>query len=193
MSNSSNASPPRSIFGLGVIGCVGYATHAGYHILNGTPQDTIWICHISALLVGVALMIGSARLNAAGLLCLTVGFPMWVLYLFSGEPFIWTSPLTHVLGLVVAIIGARKLGGVPPYTWTIALGFVALLMVAARLFTASEANVNLAFGPMSGLSLWAFDGIAHWTLQLASWAIALFVLDWIWRRMLGPSTKIGLS
>lgn len=166
-----------------MLGCAGYATHAGYHILNGTPQDTIWVCHLSALLVGVALIVGSARMNAAGLLCLTVGFPMWVLYLFSGEPFIWTSPLTHVLGLVLAIIGARALGGIPRYTGLAALIFVAVLMIAARLFTPEDANVNLAFGPMEGLSLWKVGGIGHWALQLSSWAIALFLLELTWRKV----------
>ncbi len=176
---------------LGVIACAGYATHAGYHVLNGTPQDTIWICHLSALLTGGALIAGSPRFNAAGLLCLTVGFPMWVLYLFSGEPFIWTSPLTHVLGLVVAIVGARKLGGVPHFTWITAFVFVGFAMVAARLVTPIDANVNLAFGPMEGLSLWRVGGVAHWGLQLTSWAVALFVLEWIWRRILGPRPQSG--
>lgn len=187
MDNSSDATPRKPLMWLGIIGCAGYATHAGYHILNGTPQDTIWVCHLSALLVGVALMIGSARMNAAGLLCLTVGFPMWVLYLFSGEPFIWTSPLTHVLGLVLAVLGARALGGVPPYTWAAAVMFVGVLMVVARVFTPAEANVNLAFGPMEGLSLWTVGGAAHWALQLMSWAVGLFVLELAWRRILRPA------
>ncbi len=171
---------------LGAIACAGYVAHAGYHILNGTPQDTIWICHLSALLAGGALIAGSAILNAAALLCLTIGFPMWVLYLFSGEPFIWTSPLTHVLGLVVAIAGARALGGVPRFAWIAAFVFVLIAMIAARLFTPEAANVNLAFGPMEGLSLWTVGGAAHWGLQLASWAVALVILEWIWRRILGP-------
>ncbi len=172
---------------LGVIGCAGYTIHAGYHILNGTPQDTIWICHISALLAGVAVLIRSPKLNAAGLLCLTIGLPMWVLYLFSGEPFIWTSPLTHVLGLIVAIIGAKALGGIPRQSWVWATLFVAVMMVAARLCTPAEANVNLAFGPMAGLSLWRVTGAAHWALQLASWAGGLAVLELVWRKVLGTT------
>lgn len=190
MNGAPDTAARISLKWLGVIGCAGYATHAGYHILNGTPQDTIWICHIAALLAGLALLFRSPKLNAAGLLCLTIGLPMWVLYLFSGEPFIWTSPLTHVLGLVIATTGAKAFGGIPRHSWMWATLFVAVMMVAARLFTPAEANVNLAFGPMAGLSLWQVSGAAHWALQLASWAVALAVLEQVWRKILGTTPTV---
>jgi len=170
---------------LGVAGCIGYAIHAGYHYAHGTPEHAVWVCHVAALLVGAALILHEPRMNAAGLLCLSIGLPMWLLSLASGEPFIWTSPLTHVLGLVLGIIGARAMG-FPRFAWLEALAFVFALIVSARLFTPAESNVNLAFGPEEGLSLWSVSGPLHWLLLLLNWAVALFVLDWLWRKALPP-------
>ena len=79
------------------------------------------------------------------------------------------------------------LGGIPRHSWIWATLFVAITMIAARLFTPAEANVNLAFGPMAGLSLWRVQGVAHWALQLSSWAVALVVLEQVWRRILGTA------
>ncbi len=106
---------------------------------------------------------------------------MWVLYLLSGEPFIPTSPLTHVLGLAVGLAGARILG-FPRHSWVVALAFVAVLMIGCRLFTPRDANVNLAYGPIEGLSLWSVGGAVHWVLLLLQWAIGLAVLEAIYRR-----------
>lgn len=185
MSTTSEVARPTYLSVLGVIGCAGYAVHAGYHYLHGTPEHAVWICHLAALLVGAALILNDARMNAAGLLCLSIGLPMWILSLAAGEPFIWTSPFTHVLGLVLGIIGARAMR-VPRFAWLEALAFVFALMVSARLFTPAESNVNLAFGPEEGLSLWTVTGPIHWLLVLLNWAVALFVLNWIWRRIFPP-------
>ncbi len=168
--------------GMGGAAIAGYASHATYHFLQGTPQDALWSCHLAAVLVGVGLIGGSATLNAAGLLCQLIGLPMWLLYLFSGEPFIPTSVLTHVLGPILGIIGARALG-FPRSAWLVALGFVAALMIVTRLVTPAEANVNLAFGPMAGLSLWSVGGAAHWALLLIQWSAGLIVLQLILRRI----------
>lgn len=168
---------------LGVLGCAGFAAHATWHILAGTPQDIIWVCNLSSLVVGVGLILGSPLINAVGLLGLTIGLPTWILSLVSGEPLIPTSLLTHVLGLVLGIVGARRMGFSRQAWWT-ALLFVEAVMIVSRLFTPEEANVNLAFGPIEGLSLWTVTGAAHWTLLLVQWTVGLAVVQFALRRVL---------
>jgi hypothetical protein len=170
---------------LGALACLGYAIHAGYLIHSGNAHDAVWVCHISALVVGVGLIFRSALLNAAGLMCLSVGLPMWLLYLASGEPLMPTSPLTHILGLAIATAGMRQLG-LPKRAWLVALSLVAALMVVSRLVTPAEANVNLAFGPMSGLSLWTAGGVAHWVFLLTQWALGLAVVQFAWSLLSAP-------
>ena len=180
----TKTNPSRSaLASMGVAACAGYAAHAIYHVINGTPQDMLWTCHLAALLVGAGLLGRWSIVNAAGLMCLLLGLPMWLLYLFSGEPLIPTSLLTHVLAPILGFIGARAIG-FPRHAWILALGFVAGIMAVTRFTTPSEANVNLAFGPMTGLSLWTVGGAAHWLLLLVQWALGLVVLQWILAKVL---------
>ena len=106
----------------------------------------------------------------------------------SSEPFIPTSTLTHVLGLGLGIVGARRMG-FPRQAWWAALAFVAGLMIFSRLFTPAEANVNLAFGPMEGLSLWKVKGAAHWALLLIQWAAGLAACQFGWRWVLSKAAR----
>ena len=174
-------SEARNLSAPGVLACAGYAAHAAYHISKGHPEEALWTCHVSALLVGAGLILGSARLNAVGLLGLTIGLPMWILYLAGGGPFIPTSPLTHVLGLALGIYGARRMG-VPAMSWAAAVGFGLLMLVLSRALGPAEANVNLAFGPIAGLSLWALGPQIHWVLLLAQWAAGLWAAQAFWRK-----------
>lgn len=171
---------------LGLLGVAGYATHAGYHILTGHPEDVLWICHVSALLIGLGLIAGSPLLNAAGLLCATLGLPSWLLYLLSGEPLIPTSLLTHVLGPALGLWGIRHFG-FPRSAWWVAWILVGALTLLSRVVTPAAANVNLAFGPIKGLSLWSVGGPAHAALWMGQWALGLTVTDfayrWILRRV----------
>jgi hypothetical protein len=167
---------------LGVIGTSGYLTHAGYHVLSGHPEDALWVCHVAALLVAFGLIAGSSVLNTVGLLCATLGLPSWLLYLLSGEPLIPTSLLTHVLGPALGLVGVRRLG-LARSGWWVALGFVGALTLVSRLITPEASNVNLAFGPIEGLSLWNVGGPAHLALWLGQWTIGLAAVQLVYGRI----------
>jgi hypothetical protein len=48
--------------GLAALGC--YAIHAGFHVINGRPEEVLWMCHLGAALVGVGLLSSSRRTSA---------------------------------------------------------------------------------------------------------------------------------
>ena len=64
-------------FGLAAVGC--YAIHAGFHILNGRPEEVLWMCHLGAALVGAGLLCSSAATNGIGTLFLCMGTPLWLM------------------------------------------------------------------------------------------------------------------
>ena len=47
-----------------------YAVHAGFHILNGRPEEALWMCHLGAALVGIGLLCASPTINGIGTLFL---------------------------------------------------------------------------------------------------------------------------
>lgn len=182
MSDSSTPSNPdgglRSNYriALGAVACLSYAVHAIWHIASGTAWDALWICHLAALMIGLGMILGAPRLNAAGFLCSVLGLPSWLLYLLSGEPLIPTSLLTHVAAPLVGLLGIRSMGLPKGAAW-LAIAIVVLLTLICTRLTPAEANVNLAHGPIEGLSLWRVKGSAHLLLLFAQWIAGLMAAE----------------
>jgi len=76
--------------GLTALGC--YAIHAGFHILNGRPEEILWMCHLGAALVGVGLLSSSAITNGIGALFLCIGLHQTPTGRMNG----WTLAATSV-------------------------------------------------------------------------------------------------
>src|SRR5437867_6986025 len=95
-------------FGFAALGC--YAIHAGFHIINGRPEEALWMCHLAAGLVGVGLLSSSPATSGIGTLFLCVGTPLWFMYLAGGGRFYPTSFFPHVGGLAIGLYSAFRLG-----------------------------------------------------------------------------------
>ncbi len=143
--NSPTVGPSRRkrlYWGLAGVGF--YGAHAAFYLNQGLPEDLLWSCHLACLFTGLAWLFPSAMLNAVALLWLVVGAPLWVKEILDGGWWIWTSPLTHLGGLVVAIAGLFDFG-FPRGAWWRALIGLVLLNVLCRWITPVASNVNLAF------------------------------------------------
>ena len=134
-------------FGLAALGC--YAVHAGFHILNGRPEEVLWMCHLGAALVGVGLLSSSATTNGIGTLFLCAGTPLWLMYLAAGGEFYPTSSFPHLGGLAIGLYGVRRLG-LPSGTWWKAIAALVALILVCRVVTPARANVNVAFAIYPG-------------------------------------------
>jgi len=134
-------------FGIAALGC--YAIHAGFHIVNGRPEEALWMCHLGAALVGAGLLSSSATMNGIGTLFLCVGTPLWVMYLAGGGEFYPTSCFPHLGGLAIGLYGVRRLGLPSGTWWRAVLALIALILVC-RLVTPARANVNVAFAIYPG-------------------------------------------
>lgn len=170
---------------LGALGAAGYVIHVGFHAAHGRPEDALWVCHLAALAVAGGMALGWPRLNAAGLLCLLVGNPVWVGDLLGGSTFYPTSLLTHGLGMALGLAGARMLGA-PRRAWVGAWALAAAALLAARVATPAASNVNLIFAPPA-LWTWAPRSAApHAAWLVCYWGASLFfaeaLLRWAWIR-----------
>ncbi len=128
----------------GIIAIVCYVIHSTYWIVNKNPSNIFWACHLGSLLVGIGCLLKNSRVNAVGVFWLIMGNIMWGIYLLSGGKFYPTSFLTHVIGLIVGIIGIKKIS-IPKYSWIYAVIGIAILQILTRFLTVESENVNLAF------------------------------------------------
>jgi hypothetical protein len=160
-----------------------YAVHAGRHLLQGHPEDLLWVCHLGTVCVGVGLLARLPVMNAVGFLWLATGDPLWLLDLASAGEFIATSLLTHGGGLALGALGLACFG-MPRHTWWRAvLAFVALQQIC-RFTTPPRANVNLAHAVWSGWEEVFPSTIVYQITLLAIGAAACFAVEQISRRAL---------
>lgn len=128
---------------LGAVSVCFYLVHAGQYVIRRQAENALWVCHVGALLVGVGLLARRSDVTAVGTLWLLVGLPFWIYDLSSGGTFVPTSVLTHVGGLIVGLVGAKRLG-VPTGLWWKSVAAMLPLLPLSRWLTPPEANVNLA-------------------------------------------------
>jgi hypothetical protein len=134
---------------LGIAGISFYAIHAGQYIARRQPEHVLWACHLGALAVGAGLLCRQAGWAAVGLVWLVVGLPLWLYDLRAGGGFLPTSLLTHVGGLALGLLAAKRLG-VPKGLWWKCVAGLVPVYLASRLLTPPGANVNLAHRTYSG-------------------------------------------
>ncbi|MFH1269010.1 MAG: hypothetical protein ABIK89_25060 [Planctomycetota bacterium] len=168
-------------FRLGLLALAFWGVHAAAHLVRGTPEQLLWVCHVAALGVGLGLLFGRRWLNAMGVLVLLVGTPAWAANLFIAGTFLPTSLLPHVGGLVLGLVGLNLLGP-PESDWWKALALVALLLLISRAVVSVAGNVNLVYGIWPKMADW-------WPLrgptipaQLAAWAVVLWSVERCLRR-----------
>jgi hypothetical protein len=126
-----------------------WIAHGSWHLLNGHPEHALWACHVGTLAVGLGMILGWPEGTGAGLLWLSVGVPMWIYAILTGEAFIPTAALTHVGGAILGIVGARDMGFSRGTWWKAGAGLAALNLLC-RSITPPAENVNLAFSVWPG-------------------------------------------
>lgn len=120
-----------------------YAVHAAQYVVRRQAENALWVCHLGALLVGIGMIARQGVLSAIGTSWLIVGLPLWIYDLKAGGEFVPTSVLTHGGGLLLGLLGARRLGVPKGLWWKSIVGLVPVYL-ASRWLTPAASNVNLA-------------------------------------------------
>ena len=140
---------------LGGVALACFVAHAAWHVARGEAHDLLWTCNCACLVVAVGALAAARTVVAVGLLWLSFGVPMWILDLTRGGSLVPTSVLTHVGGLLVAVLVLRRLGWPEPGPWWRGVWWKAVLALLAlvavsRVATPPAANVHLAFAVYHG-------------------------------------------
>jgi hypothetical protein len=155
--------------------------HDGYHLARGEAHDLLWFCNLACPLLAVGCFASSARACCVALLWLVFGTPLWALDVTTGGEIIVTSFLTHLGGLLVAVLAARQLGWAAR-SWLWASGGVALVMLMTRLFTLPVHNVNLAFSVWPGWEKYFPDHTLYLVLLLSGAAVTFLLVERVMMR-----------
>jgi hypothetical protein len=172
---------------LGVAALVSYAVHGTTHIRIGTPECMLWMCNAAVLVLGAGLLLSNARIIAIGFCWLVVGDIGWALDLYFGSDLLPTSLLTHVVGLVLALEGLRRLG-FPAWTWPRAGLAVVVLQELTRLCAPSRSNVNVAFAMYPG-SEHIFSSFGVYRVFVLALGVTGFALVELFARRLFPAPR----
>jgi putative flavoprotein involved in K+ transport len=148
-------------------------------VLRNDLLSLLSCCNAATALVAAGLLSGAARLAAIGFLWLCIGTPCWLFDLATGGVFERSNLFTHVGGLVVGALGARRLG-VPRGTWWRAMAWLIVLQQFSRVVTTPEENVNLAFSVHHSASFLPYP--VYYVLLTGLFSLVFLVMERVWKR-----------
>ena len=182
----------RSAPALGLLAFGFYLVHATYHVLDHHPENLLWSCHLATVLVGIALLRGSATVNGIAFLWLLIGDLIWVIDLANGAEFLPTSLCTHVGGLILSLIALAKLG-MPRQVWWKAMLAIWMLQDVTRQSAPPAGNVNLAFGVWPGWEGVFSSYLVFELMLLVSMLSFFFIAETVTRQILARGRKPATS
>ena len=133
----------------------------------------LWMCHISNLILAIALFSAWPFLAQISVPWLMFGLPLWIFNvaqvgIIGGV----TSFGTHVGGLIIGLIALSKM----TYNkdiWIYALGWYLILQQVCRMITPPELNVNIAHSVYLG---WEAMFSVYWQYWLVTTILASIVM-----------------
>lgn len=176
----------RSPRWLGCLPIAFFVIHGSRHVFAGHAYELLWLCTVSCFLVGVGILARSVRLTAAAGLWLPLGTVLWIFDALRTSDWMVTSALTHVGGLLVAVVSLRKTG-FPAGSFARATALGMAVQLVSRLLSPRAANVNVAHFIYPGSEAYFPSYRVYWCVI---WLCALgifWVVEKGVRRGLGPS------
>lgn len=172
----------RTNAALGLAAVAAFGAHAAFTLVRGVPWEVLWSCHLATLAVGIGLAFGLPLVNAIGLLWLSIGIPLWILYMVGGGVCHPTSVVSHFGGAVLGSAGVKRLG-MPRNAWWKAVAALAALQLASRFFTPPEENINLSHAVWRGWEDVFPSYPVYWVLLTLVSCAAFFAAEWAARRV----------
>lgn len=153
---------------VGIIPLLIFVYRLAQYISVGTPDWIMYNCHLSTLLLAVA-MFAEWRLGIrVAAIWLVIGLPMWLIDAWVFQVIWIASVVSHLGGFLLAVYAIRKIGATGK-SWLPALVWFLFWQLVTRYTTAPELNVNIAHTPYESCKTW-FD--SYWQFWPISAAVA---------------------
>ncbi|MEK7832645.1 MAG: hypothetical protein AAB401_16250 [Acidobacteriota bacterium] len=151
-----------------------------------TPEQVLWSCHISNLMMAAGIFFRVPGLIRISAFWQILGLPPWVIDMFnSGITPI--SVFTHLGGCTVAMLAlwvVRSRRG----SWLPSLVYFVILQQVTRLVTepGPYTNVNVAHFAYGGMKDWFASYWTYWLANTALTAVVLWLMDWTLAKIFPP-------
>lgn len=174
--------------------CFFLARAVEYMIVAKTPEQMLWSCHVSNLMLAAGLFMGNPFLIRVAVFWQILGVPPWILA--TTMEMAWLKPVTlvsilsHLGGFIVAVIAIRQVGA-RRGSWIPSLIYFVVLQQITRLATVPGpyTNVNVAhfaYGPMKD---WFASYWTYWAANTSAVALTLIVIELVLLRLFPVRAK----
>ena len=170
--------------------CFFLARAVEYIVIAKTPEQMLWSCHISNLLLAAGLFMGNPFLIRVAVFWLILGVPPWIADMVWSKLITAVSIFSHLGGFIVAMVAIRRVGA-KRWSWIPSLIYFVILQQITRLVTAPGpyTNVNVAhfaYGPMQG---WFASYWTYWAANTSAVALTLIIIEFILARLFPVRAK----
>lgn len=162
------------------------------HYRQGRLEESLWVCHVANLLLGVGLLLKRPLVVQMASLLVVGGLPFWVYDVFYTGGTTAASVISHLLGTGIALLSMKRLGA-DEKSYRGALLTYLLMQGLSRVFLRPTLNVNLAHQVYPGFDQFVSSYPVYWFLATLLAAGYLWGLGRFFRRLfpgrLTPATK----
>src|SRR5262245_15925468 len=186
--NEAISPPPWRTFRFRLLGllplCFFIARGIEYMVIAKTPEQMLWSCHVSNLILAAGLFMGNPFLIRVAVFWLILGVPPWFIDMVWSNQITAVRIFSHLGGFIVGI-AAIRLVGAKRGIWIPSLVYFVILQQITRLLTdpTPYTNVNVAhfaFGPMKD---WFAGYWTYWAANTAAVAMTLIIIEFVLLRL----------
>jgi len=145
-----------------------------------TPEQILWSCHISNLMMAAGIFLCNPWLIRIAAFWQILGLPPWIIDMVVSKLVTPVSLFSHLGGFAVAMI-ALWVVGAKRGSWLPSLVYFLVLQQVTRFLTdpGPYTNVNVAHFAYGGMKSWFGNYWTYWLANTAILAVAMWILDWI--------------
>jgi len=160
--------------------CFFIARAIEYVAIAKTPEQMLWSCHVSNLMLAVGMFLGNPLLIRVAVFWQILGLPPWIMDAVVSGMIKTVSIFSHLGGSIVAIIAIRQVGA-KRWSWIPSLIYFVVLQQITRLLTdpGPYTNVNVAhfaYGPMKD---WFAVYWKYWVVNTSIVALTLIIIEFV--------------
>jgi hypothetical protein len=182
--NEANLIPPWQTLRFRLLGllplCFFIARAIEYVAIAKTPEQMLWSCHVSNLMLAVGMFLGNPLLIRVAVFWQLLGLPPWILDAVVSGLIKTVSIFSHLGGAIVAVIAIRQVGA-KRWSWIPSLIYFVVLQQVTRMLTVPGpyTNVNVAHFAYGNMKDWFDVYWKYWAVNTSIVALTLILMEFV--------------